>query len=87
MAESNIETEYIYVIVFYILSGVMVIGLFYTLLTNTQFWKNFDILVIRKYFIAHFVLRLLKYMCMILFPVGALYLFTKLYVLKSKTLF
>lgn len=90
MAESNtnnVTVDNLWVIIFYVVSSVLLIGTLIQLMLLIPGGEKFYILVIKRYQILNILAYICRLLSIIYFPVVAFYLFTDLCVYKRKTLF
>lgn len=85
--KSNVETDGLWVLVFYVVSSILLIGTLFQIILSLPAGEKFYILVIKKFKVLHVITYILQLLSMVYFPVMAFYVFIVLYVNKSKTLF
>lgn len=90
MADSdlnNITVDNLWVIIFYVVSSVLLIGTLIQLMLLLPGGEKFYILVIKRYKVLYVIAYICRLLSIIYFPVVAFYIFTDLCVYKRKTLF
>lgn len=84
---NNIVSEFMYILIFYIVSSILCIGVLLNLIFLSKWGQSFRIKFIKSSYIINFLSNLLVYLSIIFFPSAAIYIFTQLYYYKSIKLF
>lgn len=90
MAETetnNLNVDNLWVILFYVISSVLLIGTLIQLMLLIPGGEKFYILVIKRYKVLYVLAYICRLLSIIYFPLAAFYIFTDLCVYKRKTLF
>lgn len=84
---NNINTEFIYVLIFYIIVSVLGLGTIINLIYMSKWGQRFRIKYIKSSWFLNFLFNCLVFLSIIGFPTMAIYVFTQLYYYKSIKLF
>jgi hypothetical protein len=84
---NNINTEFIYIVIFYILVSVLGIGTLINLIYTSKWGQRLRIKYISQSYILNIFVNILLYLSIIGFPTIAIYVFTQLYYYKAINLF
>lgn len=84
---SNILTDNLWTILFYIVSSIILIGTLFQLFLQLPGGEKFYILIVKKYKPLYILTYILQLLSIVYFPAVAFYLFTVFYVNRQKTLF
>lgn len=84
---NNIVSEFMYILIFYIISSILCIGVILNIIYISKWGQSFRIKIIKSNYIINLISNLLVYLSIIFFPSAAIYIFTQLYYFKAIKLF
>lgn len=84
---NNLTTEFYVILLFYIISSILVIGVLINIIFLTRWGNNLRITFLKKFAIIYILSKILLWMSVFYFPIVSFYLFTRYYVQKYKTLY
>lgn len=84
---NNIVSEFMYILIFYIISSILCIGVILNIIYISKWGQSFRIKFIKSNYIINLISNLLVYLSIIFFPSAAIYIFTELYYYKATKLF
>lgn len=84
---NNINTDFFYIIIFYIIVSVIGLGSIINLIYLSKWGQRIKIKYIKQSPLLNFIVNIILYLSIIGFPAISIYIFTQLYYYKSINLF